>query len=268
MVATHEQPDANTHVPTPSVELDGIALHCMTQADVVDRLDARLAQRVGGWIITLNVDHLQRLQRVPRVRECYGQAELVVADGMPLLWAATLQGTPLPERVAGSDLVWSLAERAAARGYSLYLLGGAPGAAEAAARVLSARWPALRIAGLSSPHVSSPATPAEVSAIRDALEKADPDLVYVALGAPKAEYLIAALRAAFPRTWWIGVGISLSFIAGSVQRAPAWVQRSGLEWLHRLLQEPGRLARRYLIDDLPFVAGMLWRAWCRRRASG
>ena len=236
----------------------------MTQAELVDRIDASLARRSGGWVVTVNVDHLQRVRNVSRVRECYAKADVIVADGMPLLWAAALQGTPLPDRIAGSDLVWTIAERAAKRGYSLYLLGGAPGAADQAARVLSSRWPELRIAGVSSPHVSEPATPSEVEAIRSMLAKAEPEIVYVALGAPKAEYLIAALREAFPRTWWIGVGISLSFIAGSVQRAPVWVQRSGLEWLHRLLQEPRRLARRYLIDDLPFMAGFLWRAWRRR----
>jgi N-acetylglucosaminyldiphosphoundecaprenol N-acetyl-beta-D-mannosaminyltransferase len=262
-MATRQERDT----PASCVELDGIALQCMTRAELVEQLDGSLERGAGGWIITLNVDHVQRVQRIPRVRECYAKADWIVADGMPLLWAAALQGTPLPDRVAGSDLVWTIAERAAKRGRSLYLLGGAAGAAEAAARVLTARWPELRIAGISSPDVSEPATPAELDAIRSKLAKAEPDIVYVALGAPKAEYLIAALREAFPRTWWIGVGISLSFIAGTVQRAPVWVQRSGLEWLHRLAQEPRRLARRYLIDDLPFTAGFLWRAWRRGRRA-
>jgi N-acetylglucosaminyldiphosphoundecaprenol N-acetyl-beta-D-mannosaminyltransferase len=251
--------------PAGCIDLDGVPFQCMTRADVVDHIDAALGREQGGWVVTLNLD-LLRLQSVASVRECYARADLRVADGMPLLWAAALQGTPLPDRVAGSDLVWLVAERAAQRGHSLYLLGGAPGAAPEAARTLCARWPELRIAGVASPRISEPPTTGELSALRDALAKAQPDIVYVALGTPKTEYLIAALRDAFPASWWIGVGISLSFIAGNVRRAPAWVQRAGLEWLHRMVQEPRRLARRYLVDDLPFLAGLLWRSWRRRNA--
>ena len=186
-------------------------------------------------------------------------ADYVVADGIPLLWAARLQGTPLPDRVAGSDLVWLLAERAARAGRSLYLLGGAPGAAADAARIFRERWPDLRIAGLSSPALSSDPGAAELAPVLAALRESRPDLVFVALGSPKQDRLIAELRGHFPGTWWIGVGISLSFAAGRVSRAPRWMQRLGLEWVHRLAQEPGRLWRRYLVHDLPFTLGLFWR---------
>jgi N-acetylglucosaminyldiphosphoundecaprenol N-acetyl-beta-D-mannosaminyltransferase len=108
-------------------------------------------------------------------------------------------------------------------------------------------------------------TVAELQDVRTALAAAPPDLVYVGLGAPKEELLISNLRPNFPRTWWMGVGISLSFMSGAVRRAPSWMQRTGLEWLHRLAQEPRRLARRYLLEDLPFALRLLTWSWRNRR---
>jgi N-acetylglucosaminyldiphosphoundecaprenol N-acetyl-beta-D-mannosaminyltransferase len=215
-----------------SVRIAGMPVAAVTLAETVDH------------VVTVNVDHLQRCQADPAIASLNHEASLVVADGMPLLWAARLAGTPLPERVAGSDLVWLLAERAAAEGRSLFLLGGNPGAAETAAVRLRERWPALRIAGTSTPTVSSPPTASEVEALAAELGAVAPDIVYVALGAPKQEQLIRELRSRLPGSWWMGVGIGLSFIAGDVGRAPRWLQRLGLEWTHRLVQEPRRLARR------------------------
>ncbi len=250
--------------PAGTVELCGLSLAPLTRGEVVDRVFAALAQGTGGWIITPNVDHLRTHATDPSFRQLCGEADLIVADGVPLLWAARLQGTPLPERVAGSDLVWLLAERAVREGRSLYLLGGARGAAEGAAQRLRARWPRLRIAGTSCPWVSPMPAPAELEPLKAELVRARPDLVYVGLGAPKQERVIATLRTTLPAAWWIGVGISLSFIAGDVLRAPPWMQRAGLEWVHRLTQEPVRLARRYLLEDLPFAARLLISARRRR----
>lgn len=251
-------------VERPTVDLAGLALAKLTREEVVDHLFGALAEGVGGWVVTPNIDYLRRYVADSEVRRLFADASLIVADGVPLLWAAQLQGTPLPDRIAGSDLVWLLAERAAREGRSLYLLGGSEGAGEAAARRLADRWPSLRIAGISSPRVSSDPTEAELAAIQRSLTQAEPDLIYVGLGAPKEERLIAALRTKLPRTWWIGVGVSISFIAGDVRRAPTWMQRTGLEWAHRLLQEPRRLVRRYLVADLPFTLRLLVASWRRR----
>jgi N-acetylglucosaminyldiphosphoundecaprenol N-acetyl-beta-D-mannosaminyltransferase len=185
---------------------------------------------------------------------------------MPLVWASGILGTPLPERVAGSALIWRFAERAAHEQRSLYLLGGDPGAGEGAARVLSQRYPGLRIAGLSAPRFSALPTAAELAPTIEALRAARPDLLLVGLGSPKQERVIAALRPHLPATWMVGVGISFSFVAGQVARAPIWMRRTGLEWVHRLAQEPKRLARRYLVEDLPFAAELFARViWLRAR---
>ncbi|HEU4428721.1 MAG TPA: WecB/TagA/CpsF family glycosyltransferase [Myxococcota bacterium] len=229
-------------------------------AAVVDHVFASLAAARGGWIITANLDFLRRFALDPEMRALYDRADLRVADGMPLIWASWLQGDALPERVPGSALIWTLAGRAAESGRSLYLLGGDRGTALGAKHELLRRWPALRIVGTSEPRVSSPPTPDEIAKLRAEVTAAAPDLLLVGFGSPKQEQAIAALRSELPGAWMVGVGISFSFIAGRLKRAPRWVQALGLEWVHRLWQEPGRLARRYLIDDVPFAFRLLGHA--------
>ncbi len=250
-----------------SVEICGLEIASLRRSEVVDHLFASLARGIGGWLVTSNLDFIQRATRDAEMRALYRKADLSVADGMPLLWAARLQGRPLPERVAGSDLVFSLAERAALDGKSLYLLGGDGDSAVRAAEVLTARYPGLRIVGHSSPWISAPPTADELAPIRDELLRTRPDLVYVAFGSPKQEFLIDALRADVPGVWMMGCGISLSFIAGDVARAPKWVQACGLEWFHRMLQDPRRLVERYLFNNLPFVFKLLLDSFRARRSS-
>ncbi|MFO0725757.1 MAG: WecB/TagA/CpsF family glycosyltransferase [Myxococcota bacterium] len=239
------------------VDIMGMQIDCLDHAGTLDALFRGLSEGRGGWIVTANLDILRKHVVEPEMHALYGAADVRVADGMPLVWAAWIKGDPLPERVAGSTLSWTIAERAAQEGRSLYLLGGDPGAAEGAREVLLRRHPGLKIVGLSSPRVSKPATEAELDAIAEDLRQAQPDIVYVAFGSPKQEYVAQGLRKRFDKTWFIGVGISLSFIAGQVERAPEWMQARGLEWFHRLLQEPRRLAHRYLVEDLPFMARLL-----------
>jgi len=181
---------------------------------------------------------------------------LIVADGMPLIWASRIQGTPLPERVAGSSLISTLSAAAGKQGRSVYLLGGDKGTAEQAADVLKRQYPGVRIAGTYYPEFGFESDEAQMQKLIAHLTAANPDIVYVALGSPKQEWLIGQLRGYLPRAWWLGIGISFSFLSGHVKRAPQWMQRSGLEWLHRLCQEPRRLARRYLVQGLPFAASL------------
>ena len=249
----------------PRVDLLGLELCRLTRHEVVDRAAVALERGQGGWLLTATLDYLRLFSTDASARALFSQANMVVADGVPLLWAAQLQGRALPDRVAGSDLVWLLAERAARDGRSIYLLGGNPGAAEEAAWRLRDRWPSLRIAGTSSPRVSQHPSPGELAGLRAVLEEAEPDLIYVGLGMPKQDRVISALRPHFPKAWWIGVGISFSFMSGEVLRAPRWMQRAGLEWVHRLLQEPRRLSRRYLVEGLPFALRLLSESWRLRK---
>jgi len=254
-------------VPLPTFDLLGMRLAAVSAKELLDHMFASLARAQGGWIVTANLDFLRRHAHDPEARDLYGAADVCVADGMPLVWATRLQGDQLPERIAGSSLMLPIAERAAAEGRSIYLLGGEPAANEKAAAVLQARWPKLVIAGASSPMVKSPPSPADVQALREELLRARPDVVLVGLGSPKQEQIIRALRPELPRAWMIGVGMTFSFVAGTLSRAPAWMQRTGLEWCWRLGQEPRRLGRRYLLEDLPFSVELFARvAWKRLRS--
>ena len=235
------------------MRLHGVAFDAVSERDVVARVRAGLAAGRGGWIVPLNLECMRQLTRSPELRAIPTQADLVLADGMPLVWAARLQGTPVPERVAGSNLVWSLAAEAASSGAKIFLLGGSAGTAAHAAKVLAHRHPALGVAGVLSPPLGFERDASELAAIDEALTRAEPDVVFVALGFPKQERLIERLRPLLPRTWFMGIGAGLSFVAGELERAPTWMQEAGLEWLHRLGREPRRLFRRYILHDLPFA---------------
>jgi N-acetylglucosaminyldiphosphoundecaprenol N-acetyl-beta-D-mannosaminyltransferase len=251
--------------PFAEINLCGMSLAVCDRHRLLDHMFAASAEGKGGWVITANLDFLRRYYKETQMRELYDRSDIKVADGMPLVWAARVQGDPVPERVPGSSLITLLAARAMQEEKSLYLLGGEPGAAQGAVRVLGERWPELKIAGYSSPMVSATPTAEQIRSIAADLNKAKPDLLLVGLGSPKQELVIDQLRREFPKVWMMGVGISFSFVAGMVDRAPPWVRRIGLEWVQRMVQEPRRLAKRYLIDDLPFAATLFWSAWRKRR---
>lgn len=246
------------------VPLLGMGFARLNSNGVLNVLFGSLRAGRGGWLLTANLDFLRRFVKDEEMRALYGAADVVIADGMPIVWATRLLGDPLPERVAGSTLLMDMACRAAQEGRSVYLLGGGPGAGKEAAAVLVRRLPRLRVAGCSSPWVSSPPTEVELQAAVTEIERSNPDILLVGLGSPKQEYLIRSLRHRFPAMWMVGVGVSFSFISGQINRAPLWVQNIGMEWGYRLLQEPRRLARRYLVEDLPFALGLFARVLAAR----
>src|SRR5688500_15081476 len=257
------EPAVSNGLHLPTVELHGVQIHAITEAQTIAHVLNELDARRGGVVVTPNLDHLRRAATDLNFGAMVAEADLVVADGMPLVWASRIQGTPLPERVAGSNLISTLSGAAAGRGRSVYLLGGAEGTAEAAARVLIERFPALKVAGAFCPPVGFEDDPKRMADIVASLATARPDIVYVALGSPKQEKLIARLRPVLPEAWWLGVGVSFSFLCGDVRRAPRWMQRTGLEWVHRLVQEPRRLFKRYVVSGMPFAAALLGRAALR-----
>jgi N-acetylglucosaminyldiphosphoundecaprenol N-acetyl-beta-D-mannosaminyltransferase len=237
----------------PTVDLLGIPFHSVTERECVEHILRESRVGRGGWVVTPNLDIVRMLAASRDLRWLFRGADLVLADGMPIVWASRILGRPVPERVAGSSLVSTLSAGAARAGRSVYLLGGDPGTAQAAATELRRRHPDLRIAGVECPSYGFEADSAAVARIGAGIAACSPDIVFVALGCPKQERLIERIRGAAPRAWYLGVGISFSYLAGAVRRAPAWVRRSGLEWAFRLVQEPRRLVRRYLRDDLPFA---------------
>jgi N-acetylglucosaminyldiphosphoundecaprenol N-acetyl-beta-D-mannosaminyltransferase len=258
-----------THLPrgrrnvTDRIAIGSIEVDCVTFAGAVDTIEELIRARRGGSVFTPNVDHVVLADEHEAFRRSYGRATLRLADGMPLVWAARLLGKRVPEKVSGSDLVPSLMERAAVRGHRVYLLGGAPGTAVEAARVLRRR--GVPIAGVDAPIVHDPLDAAERKPVVERIRVAAPDLVLVAFGAPKQELFIDAARTELDAVF-IGVGATLEFIARRVPRAPRWMSRHGLEWLYRLMREPRRLWRRYLVRD-PRFALIVARMLMGRRAA-
>lgn len=241
--------------------------------DPVDR-DAAVRRIVGGWVrgasgvvVTPNVDIVRLAARNSALAQVLGSADLSLADGMPLVWASRIAGTPLPGRVAMSELVVPLALAAAGAGAPLFLLGDEPAVARRAAGVLSDLVPGLVVSGTWSPAVSLPLERATVDAIADRLTAAGPAIVVCAFGCPKQELLMAALAPRLPGTWLLAAGASLRMLAGAVAPAPSWMRRTGLEWAHRLLLEPRRLAGRYLVHDAPVALHLLLAAAGQRLRS-
>jgi N-acetylglucosaminyldiphosphoundecaprenol N-acetyl-beta-D-mannosaminyltransferase len=263
---------AHVRSPLPRIRLGGIGVDPVTEPEAVRRVIDALDVGRGGQIVTPNVDIVAAARKSRELRHIIAASDLVVADGAPLVWASRVAGNPLPARVAGSDLVWSLSAAAAERGLRVALLGGTPdGAArptERAAEILEARYPGLKVVGAWCPPMGFDRDDSQWRALVERVEAAAPDLVYVGLGFPKQEHVIVRLRAAAPNAWFLGCGASIDFIAGYRRRAPKWMQRIGTEWLFRMLSEPRRLVRRYVKDDLPEALRLLAEAFRQRRAGG
>ena len=218
------------------------------------------------YVVTPNVDHIMRARRDPSFRRIYRDAELSLADGMPVVWASHLLGRPLKAKVSGSDLFVDLCRRAAKEGVRVFLLGGAPGVADRAAEVLTARHPELKVVGTMSPRMAAAGSSPDDAAISAAVSSSRPHLMFVALGSPKQELWMAAHYRELGVPVTIGVGAAFDFVAGVQRRAPVWMQQNGLEWFWRLAREPRRMWKRYLVHDAPFawhVAG----EWLRVRRS-
>jgi len=222
--------------------------------DVIDHL---VSAGNGGTVFTPNVDHIVMAEHDERFQKAYQASSLSLVDGTPVLWASRLLGTPLPVKVSGSDLVMPLMERAAERGYRVYFLGGAPGIAELAREKLHAALPKLQIVGIDASRIDVSGDMKDADEVVDRIRAVRPDLVLVALGAPKQELWSQARLNLLKPAVLIGVGASLDFVAGVQKRAPRWMSSVGVEWLYRLAQEPRRLAARYLLRDPEFCLILL-----------
>jgi N-acetylglucosaminyldiphosphoundecaprenol N-acetyl-beta-D-mannosaminyltransferase len=242
--------------------IDGVVFDAVDEETAVSTITSRAADGYGGFVITPNASILRQL-RCPEHTELAASADLVLADGMPIVWASRLTRQPLPERVCGSALIWSVSRSAAAEDLPVMLLGGTEGVAERAAATLAARFPGLRTSW-HFPPMGFESDEGLVDEVVTAVHLSRARIVFVGLGFPKQERLVLQLRRQFPEVWFIGCGAALTFVAGDICRAPQWMQDRGVEWVHRLIKEPRRLARRYLLGDVPFTLALFVRmAWLR-----
>jgi N-acetylglucosaminyldiphosphoundecaprenol N-acetyl-beta-D-mannosaminyltransferase len=242
----------------PTIDLCGVSIHNLSFAETLAAFEEIIDAAKPSFAVTPNVDHIVKLQNDEGFRRIYRQAALVLADGMPLLWAARFLGTPLKEKISGSDLFPRLCEMAAEKGWKVFFMGGRPGAAEKAGQVLTRRHPELKVVGACCPAFGFEKDDAENCRIVAMIRAAAPDIVFVGLGAPKQEKWIDRHKDEYGAPVSVGIGVSFEFVAGMVRRAPAWMQKAGLEWFWRIIQEPGRLWKRYLVDDMQFFA-LVWK---------
>ena len=248
----------------------GTPIDRLNLANVIERLDQFIQEGSFHQVATANTDFLINAISDPELRHILRQADLVVPDGMPVVWGSRLMGCPLPERVAGADIVPRLAALAAQKGYRIYMLGARPDIARRAKERLEADYPGLQVVGCVSPPCTS-IVEMDSTAILNDITCAEPDILLVAFGNPKQEKWIHMHRESLQNVAvCMGVGGTFDFIAGEVPRAPAVLQRTGLEWTHRLLHDPRRLWRRYARDL--FIGGRhLFRQWHslrRQQTSG
>ena len=218
----------------------GVPVDAVTCEGTLDRIAGFVAGDRLYQICTVNPEFVMTAQRDPAFMAILNRADLCIPDGVGLLWAARWMGQPLKERVAGSDLIWLIAERAAQEGWRLFLLGAWEGVAARCAAILSEHYPGLQVVG------AYPGSPREEddAALVERVNTARPDLLLVAYGAPNQDKWIARNRDALPTVRVaMGVGGAFDFVTGEARRAPRWIQRIGLEWLHRLAREPWRWRR-------------------------
>jgi N-acetylglucosaminyldiphosphoundecaprenol N-acetyl-beta-D-mannosaminyltransferase len=221
----------------------GVRVDDVTYDEALDHVQVWVGSGGTHQIATVNVEFIMDARQNPPFRRILQSASLCVPDGTGVLWAARRQGTPLRERVAGVDLVESIAQRGSTLGWRIFFLGAAPGLAERAATILTERYPGLQVAGC---YAGSPRAEEE-DEIVGRVQAARTDVLFVAYGAPRQDLWISRNQARCEVPVAIGVGGSFDFITGESRRAPLWVQRAGLEWLHRLVREPWRLRRQMAI---------------------
>ena len=263
--AAPAEQSGHTIEPTvePIVELFGMRINPIRMPQAVARIHEWIAQRSTPcrFVVTPNVDHVVMFAERADLREVYEDASLVLADGTPVVLAAKLLGRPVPERVAGSDLAPALFDAATPKQpLRVYLLGAAAGVAEQAAENIATRWDHVEVVGLYSPPLGFEHDEAENARILEKVNALHADVLVVGLGAPKQELWIHRHHQQLTVPVALCIGATIDFLAGEKRRAPRWMQRTGLEWLHRVATEPRRLFMRYARDAWRFPP-IVWRQW-------
>ncbi|HFC9287631.1 TPA: WecB/TagA/CpsF family glycosyltransferase [Clostridium perfringens] len=231
-----------------NIEVDNLTMN-----EAIDRAEELIIKKKPSYVVTPNVDHIVKLENDKEFQEVYKNADLILTDGMPLIWISKIKGNPIKEKISGSDFFPKLCERAAEKGYSIFLLGAAEGVATKAAKNLKEKYEGLNIVGTYSPSYGFEKKDDEIKMIIEMINKAKPDILAVGLGAPKQEKFLHKYRNDLNVPISLAIGASIDFEAGNINRAPKWMQNCGLEWFYRLCKEPKRMFKRYLVDDLKII---------------
>jgi len=246
------------------IEILGCPFDAISFDETVTRIRSAVLEDRRLHIVTGNIDFVMKAKRDPIFAEEIRRADLVTADGVPILWAASGLGTPLRGRVNGTDLVWKCAEISAETGRAVALIGAAPGVTPRAAKKMQERFPEATIHAIPTPFELGSRENAEMV---EQIKAVNAKIILAALGAPKQERWLQAHLDECGANVGIGCGSAFDIICGDMPRAPRWMRDNGLEWFYRMLLEPKRLGRRYLIEDSPFIFHFI-AAFARRRLLG
>lgn len=228
-----------------NTEVDNITMN-----EAVQKIEQLILNKKPSYVVTPNIDHIVKLESDKEFQEVYKEADLILTDGMPLIWISKLKKNPIKEKVSGSDLFPEVCKLAANKGYKVFLLGAAEGVAAKAAENLKLKYKGLNIVGTYSPSYGFEKNEYEIQQIIKMIKEVKPDILAVGLGAPKQEKFLYKYRNQLNVPVALAIGASIDFEAGNVNRAPKWMQHIGLEWFYRLCKEPKRMFKRYLVDDI------------------
>lgn len=240
------------------VMIGGLPIRDLTYSEVLDEIEAAVHARQVSRMTVTNASKTILAQTDGELRSFIQGSQIVTADGMSVVWAARFLGFRLRERVTGIDTMDRLIERANEKGHSVFFLGAKHDVVETVARLYQTRYPSLRISGFHDGYFAN-----EIEALHEKIRSANPDILFVAMGTPAQEKWIAEHQVALGVPFCIGVGGSFDHVAGISKRAPGWMQKTGLEWFYRLISEPRRLWRRYLVGNTKFICLVL----CQRLTS-
>lgn len=224
-----------------------------TMEETLDAVDNIIKQNKCAYVVTPNVDHIVQLEKDKELQAVYKNASLVLTDGKPLIWISKLYRTPIKEKISGSDLFPLVCKMARDKKYKMFFLGAAEGVADKAAENLKKRFPGLNVVGTYSPKYGFEKDKKMLQEIIEMIKEKKPDILIVGLGCPKQEKFMYNYCKELQVPISFGLGASFDFEAGNIKRAPKWMSSHGLEWLYRIFQDPKRLAKRYLVDDIAIV---------------
>lgn len=226
--------------------------------EIVRIIEKLIADEKRSYVIPINVDVVMKIEVDRYLKQIVDEADIVLADGKPLIWISKMHKRPIMEKISGSDLVPLLCEIAAEKGYTLFIIGGKDGVARQAKRRLEKQLPDIRIVGTYAPPLGFERDEEELEKIRKMISDVRPQLLIACFGCPKQEKWVYENYHKYDATISICAGATVDFLAGNVKRAPSWMSEHGWEWLYRFFQEPRRLFKRYFVDDVKILK-LIWK---------
>lgn len=243
-------------VAPDSTSVWGVPFTPVTYEQSIQLIDASVQNKQPGYFITANMQYVMLSDQHPALDQVNRDADYIFADGMPIVWRSRSTESPIPERVAGSDQIYGIAELAAQKGYSIFLLGGEPGIAQSTADILQQKYAGLEIAGVECPPFRD-LGPDEDAAMVERIKATRPDILLVALGQPKGELWISKWYKQLEVPLSVQLGGSFNFVTGNISRSPEWIAKIGMEWFYRFYREPRRLGPRYARNWLFLAKALL-----------